>query len=333
MNWEEGIGGIEAQGLTIRILTALSSYLNTEILARMALHRRKIPAATYRHLELCVGAGSELREDPHCYDGVEKICMAILRRQTNRSCISKKEYGEALGLGNRMQRLRIEKGEAHLELDKIERVCSGFSDPGTRRFWENQLLGLYPDVSSAGRKNVCEADALRWLGKILMELGQYEAAVNGLDALDARRMEDLFGVSAQEPCTKGLGEEPQGLYSVINLLAGRKGMAIPRLAEEEMGVQVNTWYAWRKSWLRAEECGFLEGVPKNRLKRAQIMMLSVVFELSYPESVYFMALSGYRYVRGEPDDEVLRSLWKVPGAREADEIRKYLRDGMYNGKW
>lgn len=329
----DGIGGIEAQRLTIRILTVLSSYVSTEILAKMTLQREKRPSGIYRQLELCIGVASELRENPHCYDGVEKICMAILRRQTNRSSISKKEYGEALGLGNRMQRLRIEKGEAHLELDKIERICEGFKDPASRRFWENQLLCLYPDASAAGRQGDFEADALGWLREILTEMGQYEAAVGWLDALDRRRLEDLFGTSAQEPCAEGFGEEPGRLYSVINLLAGRRGMSIPRLAEEEMGIQVNTWYAWRKSWLKAEECGFREGVPKNRLKRAQIMMLSALFDLSYAESIYLMALSGYRYVQGEPDDEVLRSLWKMQGAKEPDEIREYLREGIYNGKW
>ena len=62
-----------------------------------------------------------------------------------------------------------------------------------------------------------------------------------------------------------------------------------------------------------------------------MILLGILFGLDYPQSVYFLALSGYRYVSGEPDDAVLGYLRSSVGSRE--ELARYLKEGIYTGKW
>lgn len=323
---------VEAQRLIIRIFMQLNPYESAEMLTRLNAEENQSAPMNGEYLMLCSGFGSELREEPDRYSRVDKICTAILRRQNRGDSISKKDYGEALGLTNRMQRLRVEKGEVALDLHHITRICAGFDRPADRRFWENQLLEMYPGASSAGRDCAVEIQSLRWLCAFLRSINRYQAVADRLDALDRQRLRDLLS-DQTEAAAGRFTDNSGGLYATIAALADSQHILIPDLAEEEIGVQLNTWYAWRKSWMQAEKIRFREGIPRNRLKRTHVMLLAVIFKLNYLESIYLMALAGYRFVAGEPDKEVVRYLLGQADPMRPDEIKSYLREGIYTGRW
>ncbi|MDE7242616.1 MAG: hypothetical protein K2O18_01380 [Oscillospiraceae bacterium] len=313
------IDAVAAQQLCVQILTALTPSENLRILDRAA-ERLSEKDAVLGHLRHCIALGGELREEPNRYDSLEKVCTAIIRRRTSRETVRKSEYGEALGVTNKMQRRRLEKGEASLTPEQIRRICAPFQDPVLRRFWENMLYALDPDVSTAGRGDGPENGSLHLLCSLLAP-EQYRK-------LDPRTLDFLETPPAVPPAR--FGEQPDRLYPVINTLAGGVPVLIPDLAEQEIGVHMNTWYAWRRAWTEAEENGFAV-VPAKRLKRVQMMILSVLFSLNYPESIVFLALAGYRFVPGEPDGMVTRHL-RSP-TQPPEELRRRLREGLYTGEW
>ncbi len=327
--FENRIGAVEAQQLTIRILTVLPDRISLGILNRLFGETDKVSPDTARQLELCLGMAGELRGDPARYDSLEALSMAALRRQTNRETLKKKEYEAVLGV-NRMQRGRLEKGTAALSMTQVEKLCCGFRDPVARQFWENLFLGRYPEIADKGREEGPAVAALEQLWELLEE-GQRSAAAQLLEEGERRRLDELTGSVRWEPDKGDFGREPDRLYPVLASLAASRGMLIADVAAEEIGVSSNTWYAWKKAWEETERSGFREGIPKNRLKRVHMILLAVLFGLDYFQSVYLLALSGYRYVSGEPDDKVLGYLAASGDSREA--VLCYLKEGLNNGRW
>lgn len=331
MECKNRIGAVEAQQLTIRILTALPDSVSLGVLNRMPRQADSASPDTVRQLELCLGLAGELRGDPDRYDGLEALSMAALRRQTNRENLKKKEYEAVLGV-NRMQRGRLEKGTAALSLEQVKRICGGFRDPVTRQFWENLFLGQYPEIADLGREEGEALAALELLWELLEE-GQRCRAAQLLGEEDKRRLEELTGPPPPEPDRGDFGREPDRLYPVLASLAANRGMLIADVAAEEIGISSNTWYAWKKAWEEAERSGFRDGIPRNRLKRVHMILLAVLFGLDYFQSVYLLALSGYRYASGEPDDRVLGCLRTAGAGVAREEILRYLKEGIYNGRW
>ncbi len=156
-------------------------------------------------------------------------------------------------------------------------------------------------------------------------------AANLLDGREREILSRITGPTVEKPDPQAFGGEPDRLYPVLAWLSARQGMLIADVAAEEIGISSNTWYAWKKVWEEAERSGFQKGIPKNRLKRVHMILLGILFGLDYPQSVYFLALSGYRYVSGEPDDAVLGYLRSSVGSRE--ELARYLKEGIHTGKW
>lgn len=325
--WDKRISAVEAQQLTVRILTVLPESVGRDVLNRLAGCGDDVPPDTIRQLALCIGLSSEMRSDPARYDSLEALSMAALRRQTNRESLTKQEYADALGV-NRMQRSRLEKGTAALSLEQVRRLCCGFRDPVLRLFWENLFLSRYPEIADMGREEGSAGAALQ----LLLELLGADRRRKAAERLDGREREWLDQLTVgREPDIQDFGGEPHRLYPVLASLAARRGLLIADVAAEEIGVSSNTWYAWKKIWEEAERSGFQKGIPKNRLKRVHMILLGIVFGLDYPQSIYFLALSGYRYVSGEPDDTVLRYLRFSEGSRE--EMGRYLREGINTRKW
>lgn len=305
----EKTGAVAAQQFSIRILADMTPAENLDLLERAGSE----DSAAVQQLRRCMALASELREDPNCYDSLEKICTAILKRSMSRDTVRKSEYGEALGVSNKMQRRRLEKGETSLSPEQIRRICGLFQDASLGRFWENMLYALDPDISTAGRGDGPENGCLRLLCTLLPP-EQYEHIPIQMEA-------------PEEPCR--FGKEPDRLYPVIGTLAAEVPVLIPDLAEQEVGVHMNTWYAWRKAWTEAEETGFAV-VPAKRLKRLHMMILSVLFSLNYPESIVFMALAGYRFASGKADDLVLSHLRSPELSPET--VRSRLREWLYAGR-
>lgn len=323
------ISAVEAQQLTIRVLTVLPDSAGLRALERLSDRADSVSPSAARQLELCMGLAGELRGDPARYDSLEALSMAALRRQTNRESLKKKEYEAALGV-NRMQRGRLEKGTAALSMAQVKKICGGFRDPVTRQFWENLFLGRFPEIADRGREEGPAAAALELLWGLLEE-GQRRMAAQLLEEGERQKLDELAGPALPEPDRGDFGPEPDRLYPVLASLAAQRGMLIADVAAEEIGISSNTWYAWKKAWEETERSGFREGVPKNRLKRVHMILLAVLFGLDYLQSVYLLALSGYRYVSGEPDDRVLRCLRASGDSRE--EILLYLKEGINNGRW
>lgn len=323
------IGAVEAQQLTVRILTVLPESAVRDVLNGLSDKGDSALPDTVRQLELCLGLSGELRGDPKRYDSLEALSMAALRRQTNRESLKKQEYGAVLGV-NRMQRSRLEKGTAELSLEQVRTLCCGFRDPVTRQFWENLFLGRFSEIADMGREEGPAASAL----ELLLELLEEEQCRRAAELLDVRERESLArlaGQAGRKPDMRDFGKEPSRLYPVLASLASGRGMLVADLAAEEIGISSNTWYAWKKAWEEAERGDFQNGVPKHRLKRVHMILLGVLFGLDYPQSVYFLALSGYRYVSGEPDDRVLQYLRASIGSPE--ELERYLKEGIHTGKW
>jgi len=318
------VNAVEAQRLTVRILTVLppaASLRLSDKLKAGALLRESV-----RQLGLCAALGSELRKDPQRYDSLEKLCASALKRQTQRKDIRKKEYADAMGI-NEKRLQRLEKGDAKLTLAHIRSLCAKFEDTVERRFWENLFLEKHPDVADLGRGDGPEAGALALLPRLLTPR-QYGAALAQLDPWEQSRLEEL---TCPPLNLSGLDGNPAGLYPLLNALAHERGMTCAALSDEA-GVSANTWFAWKKHWERAEKEDFQNGVPKTRLKRAHLLLLAVLLGLSYPQSVYLLALAGYRFVQGEPDDSVVRYL-DAPSPPACLRLRGYIKEGLYTGKW
>lgn len=320
------ISAVEAQQLTIRILTVLPLSASRRIVDKLSGDAKNLPLETVSQLRLCLGMSSELREDPERYDSLEKLFAAVTRRQTARNSIRKKEYGAAMGI-NEKQRRRLEAGDAKLALEQVRKLCSGFQDPTTGRFWENLFLERHPEISDIGRGSGPEVIALEKLCGLLTQ-DEYAVALTRLDEWGQRRLEEL--AAPGEPDIGKFGEEPDRLYSVLKALAHGNGMVIAALADE-VGITSNTWFSWKERWERAECEGFQNGIPKTRLQRGHMLLLAVLLKLSYPQSIYLLALAGYRFIPGEPDDSVIQHL-KSP-ISSSDKLRGYIREGLNTGKW
>lgn len=324
------ISAVEAQELTIRILTAISPSIAISIMDKAYQILGSDHADEKEFLNLCIRLSSEQKTDPLCYSTLESVCKAILVRQTNNQSVTKKDYRIALGLRSDMQRSRIEKGEASLTIDNIANICRNFQSKACRRFWENRLLYLYPDISTVGREDGPELRCLEILHEAFTP-AQWETAVSDLNEWDRFRINSFFSCPLESIQEDSFGNVPDRLYDVINARASQLHMLVPDIAEREIGISANTWYTWRKLWVQAEANTFKNGIPATRLKREHIILLAVLFGMTYLESIWFMALAGYRFLKEEPDKTVIQYLTQKN--MSLTDIKNYLQEGIYNGKW
>lgn len=320
------ISVVEAQHLTIRILTVLPLSTSQRIVNKLSKDAKRFPLETISQLRLCLGMSSELRENPNRYDSLEKLFAAVMRRQSTHESIKKKEYGSAMGI-NEKQRRRIEAGNAKLALEQIRKLCSNFQDPVTGRFWENLFLNQHPEISDIGRGGGPEITALDSLCGLLRR-NEYAEALMQLSEWERQHLETLAALN--EPDLGEFGEVPDRLYPVLKALAHRNGLVVSTLADE-VGITSNTWFFWKERWERAEREDFYNGIPKTRLQRGHMLLLAVLLKLSYPQSVYLLALAGYRFIPGEPDDSV--TLYLKSPTPSSEKLRSYIREGINTGKW
>ena len=330
------MNGVEAQHLTIHILSLLSADEVMSVLEK--IRKSCVCEAVEEQLRLCVGISRELREDPGCYDTLDQICKSILIRSNKkgRTKFFKKEYREALGFKYPMDLNRVEKGNSSLKLENIKEICSAFVSENRKRFWENQLLYLYPDTAAPGRTNdmecLCAMEVYKMLNK-----EQRDFVNSQLDMLERKHLKELGEKLEEENSDVNvmeenkLGNPPYKLYKIINKRAEECHMLISEVAEE-IGRSVNTWYSWKNSWEEAENMNFVDGVPHIHLSRVDLMILAVLFDFTYPETVIFMALMGYRFTPKEPDPYLVQYLTGKE-SRKAEEIKLYLQKGKSTGQW
>lgn len=333
------INGIDAQHLAIQCLTKLSEreiIVITDKIEKNPVYGKELKEQLY----LCAGTAGELKKDPNT-GTFENICKSILKCQKHKKSVFKKEYREALGLHNNMELSRIEKGEVIIKKEYIDNICSGFEEVHYIRFWRNRLLYLYPSVDDAKeekQKNDIEYQCLKAICKAMLPK-QYEKVYAALKELEQMQLDILFDTADAEEWKKNtkMGQPPYELYTIIAEQVKAIDSSIAKVAEEELEITVNTWYLWRKLWIEAEQNGFSDGIPKPGLSRVQMMLLAVLFDFTYFEAVLFLALGGYRFSSGEPDEKVIHYL-KTKSAADShlekfEEIKNYLKDGIYDNVW
>lgn len=347
------INGIDAQHLTIQCLTKLSERESILIIDKI----EKNPAyseAIKEQLYLCAGTAGELKKDANA-DTFENICKTILKRQRNKKSVLKKDYREALGLHNNMELSRIEKGEVIIKKEYIDNICNGFEENGKRCFWRNQLLYLYPSVNDfQGQQSDIEYQCLEAVCKAMLPK-QYDRMYAELNELEQMQMDSVFKDTDKADLEKKhskMGKPPYELYTIIAERVKAIDSSIAKIAEEELEITTNTWYLWRKTWMEAEQNGFADGIPKPGLSRVQMLLLAVLFDFTYFEAVLFLALGGYRFSSGEPDEKVIHYLKHKdiksenvtdtnmqlemkaePRVESFEEIKNYLKEGIYDNVW
>lgn len=330
------MNGVEAQHLTIRLLSLLSA---DEIMAVVEkIERKGCPTDVKLQFKLCNAISGKLKKEPKCYDTLERICKDILNNQNRgTTTILKKDYRIALGLSSEMQLNRIEKGTASLRMEHIKNICDGFETERQKRFWENQLLYLYPNIVAPERPNETEYLCLSAVYEML-SAQQRDFVEKKLDFLEKDHIEALRkileknnkGENRQE--NSKLGKPPYRLYAIINKNALECRKIITDIAEDELGISTNTWYSWKNAWEHAEGNKFSKGVPRSCFSRIDIMILAVLFDFTYSETVVFMALMGYRFSMGKPDEYVVKYLMKKEN-KDAEEMKLYLQKGKITSDW
>lgn len=331
-NWEKikkKIEPIRAQQLIIRSLQILSADENLQIVTRIE-ESKQYSEEVEKLMNLCIRFSSELRRNPHQYDTLDSVCKAILVRQKGKAKVLKKDYRAALGLTYETQLDRIIKAKTPLKWENIERICQGFQDKTVRRFWENQLLHMYPAIAIKGREEGEECLCLHVLCNFLSE-PQRERIQENLDEWEQIYFQEITGVLPQAQESHDFGSFPYKLYEVIKIQAARINKTIMAIAEEEVGISGNTWYSWKEKWEEKEKNNFLYGLPRQKLSRGQILILAVLFELNYPETINLLALAGYRHISGEPDCRVAAYIVQGIGSRE--ELKQYLLSNFVTYKW
>jgi len=337
---QKSLNAVESQQIMIHILTNASSkenlWIKRELVEKMA--NNGDPDADEidkikMYMDLCIRTAHELRKDPEKYNTFDTVFRTIIARQKTKSTenVKKKEYREALGIKYNSILERVLSGKVMLNMGQIDDICSGFKDESNRRFWKNQILCINPDISYP-EKDICiEYKCLLFLCSVLTE-EKFNCYIHSLNQTEQRQILIIREAAVTKKETvKETVNSVNRLYEYINSKARRMKLAIKEVAEQELGISENTWYARKKVWENAEEMDFKQGVPHARLARVQLMVLSVIFELDYPETIMLLALAGYRMKNGEPDCTLIEYLGKE--VKNKEEMEQFLLDGWYHGEW
>ena len=329
--------------IIVEILTVISAD-ETEYLLTEAKHSKEYDSDVGKYLLLCSQMASDLRRKPHCYDTLDLVCKAIVTRQKNKDKVYKKDYSELLGMNYPIELNRIEKKVSPLQLVNIQNICKGFQNETMRYFWENQLLSMFPYIKeSESRKKVahvclsvlCQALNVNLAKRINEKLsestrsywklfvnetlkGKINPSINTyLELNTLPSLETIFGP-----------KPPYQLYTIINAQVKKTDMTIQKIAEDELGITLNTWYDWKKEWEKMELDDEAE-LPKKRLSRIRLLVLAVLFDFTYSETVVFLATAGCRFCCEEPDQTVIQYMNKIEGAKSKGEVKEFLRSYMF----
>ena len=157
---EQIYNSVDLQQLTIKILSLLSKNEMEKILDKVSEQENDNEEVTDQ-LNLCMLAAGEFQKNPHCYDTLGDVCIAILKRQKHKKANLKKSYQTALGITYNLKLIRIENGEEYLEKEQVENICSNFEDKNNKRFWQNQLFALHPSISVFSEENNIEYQCVK----------------------------------------------------------------------------------------------------------------------------------------------------------------------------
>ena len=333
------LNSVNSQELLLRLLTALRP-ADTQRILQQAEREPAWDNTRREYLFLCLSFAQTKREHPEYCGTLDGICRSIIARQTSadREKVRKKEYREGFGWTNNVQLGRIERGEAEMPAERIQRLCSAFPCESDRIFWENQLYAFFPDTCYVPPRESMEREVLLWLvGRL--SAPEREQALETLAEPDRGRLAACLDALREDPgnafgtfspgSESKLGDPPYRLYPIIRRLCRLQGITVEFLAEEELHTTRESWYDWKGRWEKAERYRF-EYLPHPRLKKRHLQIMALVFELDYLDTVGFLQIAGYRLGEDETDRRIARCLLDECDVgedrkRTAEEIKRELQ--------
>lgn len=317
------MGAVDSQQLLIQIFKCLEPEQQLELIRKIDFDK-KINETNKKYIYICEKFGSQIRITADYCNSFDKTCKRILIRQGNYETekIRKKDYITALGWKNGVQLNRIEKGDAEMQLENIQKLCSCFTQEAERRFWTNQLIAFFPETFHLNYGEKMESDSLLYVIKGLNETLRKQIEER-LSEEEKIKFLSICDRTAWENALGKLGKTPRSLYkTILNLEKNMNGMTIERLAEEELGISRITWYTWKTEWERAEMEEFTY-LPKPRLKRNHLLIIAMVCHLNYLETLCFLQSAGYCLGFRAEDTELLNYFLFQSG--DAEELKRKLR--------
>lgn len=329
---DDKLNSVDSQYLLIQVLKHLEPEELSALIDKMN-REKEMDAALKEYIWLCISFADQVRRDSSYCGTLDMACKVIYQRQSsskgageeNAKKIRKIDYLKAFGWSNGVQMNRIQRGEAQMKPDNILRFCGGFQKELDRRFWKNQLLQFFPDTFDVDCDGNLEYEGLCLVISYLPDKTR-KTIGESLPGSEAKRVSLIFDQIAHKNALSRLGEPPYRLYKVIHHLVQKApGMTVQILVEDELQTTLVSWYEWKVNWEKAEEVNF-EYVPAPRLQRRHILLIAVVFGLSYLEAVILLQTAGYRMSPGIRDEKVLQYFLYKEGAAEA--IKEELRGNI-----
>ena len=139
------------------------------------------------------------------------------------------------------------------------------------------------------------------------------------------KIKGLLELHSYDCKTSKLGIPPYKLYEVIKHLRNQVGMSLQQLWEE-IGITEPTWYSLKSNWLQAQKTYF-EYVSKNILKRHHILLIAIIFELNYMDTLILLQIAGYRMGTNNQDEELMDYFLYGIGSVEKIKVKLFEKKG------
>lgn len=312
---EERLNSVDCQYLLIQIF----KILDPETLSVIAygFSDKESNPLLKEYLFECIFFANEIRKNPEYCASFDCACKTILARQGSSAekRIHKKDYVKALGWNNRVQLNRIERGEAQMRKENVSNICGKFVRECDRRFWQNQLLAFFPRTLCIDCDNTLEYAGLTIVLKSLREkeLQLIQQTLTESDWVKMRGvLENGRGNEQQDP----LGDPPYHLYkTILHLVRNAASMTLETLVKTELQTSMQSWYDWKGKWEKAEETGFAY-LPEPSLKRKHLLLIAVVFNLEYLDTIRLLQMGGYRVGLNKTDRAIINCFLQKNGTLE-----------------
>lgn len=317
---------IDIQNLCIHLLNGQDG----SFLLRLVREAGRLDEPSRAYLQQCISFASEKGINREYCATAEYAVRTILARQYNvekEKKITLETIAIAIGGTARMTISRLRQGTWTPSKDTIRELCYGFRIECDRIFWENMLFGLFPktsdpepwiksrngDQQNAGSVSSrkakynfwwkAEYNSLKYIVELLKKMERLEKSREHLPQNEDKNLTLLMSevlknpskadpLMLREPTKSKIGNQ-HPLYPTISQLVKDNGMTLGKLRENELQVSETSWSTWKENWTEAAAVNF-SYLPKARLRRNHMLIMAIVFKLSYLDSLRFLRLAGYR---------------------------------------
>ncbi len=152
-----------------------------------------------------------------------------------------------------------------------------------------------------------------------------EKAIKGLPQNQKDKIKALLELHSYNCEESKLGTPPYKLYDVIDHLRNGVGMSLEEL-RSEINISEPTWSKYKHNWLQAEKTYF-EYVTKEILKRYHILLIAIIFELDYMETLILLQIAGYRMGNNNQDKELIDYFLYRIGSVEKIKVTLFQKTG------